>query len=139
MPFFVARRSFCKNGSPQGQLNKPCALLTACKDGVSVNFQNLTCFAALMRAKNSFLVFSSFKKSPRSAEVVVVAFAFCTPRICIQKCLASMTTPTPFAPMCVLKASAICSVSCSWICKRLANISTRRGILESPTTFLSGI
>ena len=44
-------------------------------------------------------------------------FCFSTPRIIMQRCLASMTTATPDGCSACMSASAICVVSCSWICK----------------------
>ncbi len=46
-------------------------------------------------------------------------FCFCTPRIIMHRCCASMTTPTPSALIESLIALAICCVSLSWICSRL--------------------
>ena len=52
---------------------------------------------------------------------------------------ASMTTPTPWGSSLRSIISAICTVSrsCTW--SRRANMSTRRGILERPTTFPLGM
>src|SRR5262245_33741536 len=44
----------------------------------------------------SMRVRSSFLKTPRTAEVMVVAPAFLTPRIVMQRWSASITTITPF-------------------------------------------
>src|SRR5262249_2050826 len=44
----------------------------------------------------SIRVRSSFLKTPRTAEVIVVAPAFLTPRIVMHRSIASITTITPF-------------------------------------------
>ena len=44
----------------------------------------------------SMRVRSSFLKTPRTAEVIVVAPAFLTPRIVMHRWIASITTITPF-------------------------------------------
>ena len=57
---------------------------------------------------------------PRTAEVIVRAPAFLTPRIVMQRCSASMTTMTPRASRISISESATCVVSRSWTCGRLA-------------------
>ena len=48
-----------------------------------------------IRCINSSRVRRSFMKAPVKAEVVVTEFCFCTPRICMHMCAASITTATP--------------------------------------------
>ena len=72
------------------------------------------------------------------AEVVIDEFCFSTPRIIMHRCFASMTTPTPLAPVTFSTLSAICRVRVSWICSRLAYMSTMRGILDRPMTLRLG-
>ena len=48
----------------------------------------------LIKFRNSVRV-SAFLNSPTNADVVVTEFCFCTPRIIIHKCMASITTATP--------------------------------------------
>ena len=57
---------------------------------------------------------------PRTAEVMVRAPAFFTPRMVMQRCSASMTTMTPRASRSSMSASATWVVSRSWTCGRLA-------------------
>ena len=52
-------------------------------------------YACLIRLRNSFLVLSSLRNTPEKADVVVIAFAFWIPLICMQVCDASITTATP--------------------------------------------
>lgn len=49
----------------------------------------------LMRVRNSLRVLTSSRKTPSMALVVATEFCFSTPRIIMQRCRASMTTPTP--------------------------------------------
>ena len=63
---------------------------------------------------------------------------FRTPRAVMQRCSASMTTPTPRAPSTRSMHSAICVVRRSCTCGRFAKISTARASLESPTMRQSG-
>ena len=72
-------------------------------------------------------------------EVTAIEFCFSTPRIIMQKCMASMTTPTPLGWMTSWIVSAIWTVSRSCTCSRRANMSTRRGIFERPTTLPFGM
>ena len=69
---------------------------------------------------------------PRSALVTVREFCFSTPRIIMQKCAASMTTPTPVGCSTSMIASAIWSVSRSWTWSRRAKTSTMRATLDRP-------
>jgi hypothetical protein len=46
-------------------------------------------------SRNSPRVRASVLKMPRMAEVIVWELCFCTPRITMQRCEASMTTATP--------------------------------------------
>ena len=71
-------------------------------------------------------------------EVTAIEFCFSTPRIIMQKCMASMITPTPRGLTAFWMASAICTVRRSCTCRRRAKMSTRRGILERPTTLPLG-
>ncbi len=72
-------------------------------------------------------------------EVTATEFCFSTPRIIMQKCIASITTPTPRGWMvsCIVSAIWVVSRSCTW--RRRANMSTSRGIFERPTTFPFGM
>ena len=45
--------------------------------------------------RNSSRVFASSRNDPSSALVIVFEFCFSTPRIIMQRCMASITTPTP--------------------------------------------
>ena len=45
--------------------------------------------------RNSSRVRASLRKRPRTADVTVCEFCFCTPRIIMQRWYASITTPTP--------------------------------------------
>ena len=47
------------------------------------------------RRRNSSRVFASSRNDPSSALVIVFEFCFSTPRIIMQRCIASITTPTP--------------------------------------------
>ena len=72
-------------------------------------------------------------------DVTAIEFCFSTPRIIMQKCMASITTPTPrgWSVSWIVCATWTVSRSCTW--SRRANMSTRRAILERPTTFPSGM
>src|SRR6266542_2213030 len=70
----------------------------------------VVCQLPWARRRNSSRVFGSSRKAPRSAEVIVLEFCFCTPRIIMQRWYASITTPTPFGSSTSHSASAICSV-----------------------------
>lgn len=50
-----------------------------------------------MSLRNSLRVEASRRKLPSMAEVTMLEFCFSTPRIIMQRCWASMTTPTPSA------------------------------------------
>ncbi|KAG1576907.1 hypothetical protein G6F46_015850 [Rhizopus delemar] len=65
-------------------------------------------------------------------------FCFSTPRIIMHMCWASMTTPTPAAPVTVWTAAAIWRLRFSWICRRRAYISTMRATLDKPRTRPAG-
>ena len=55
-----------------------------------------------------------------NVDVVVTEFCFCTPRITMHMCCASITTATPLGSRTCWIVLAICAVSFSWICSRLA-------------------
>src|SRR5439155_8178561 len=55
----------------------------------------------------SVRVLASERKTPRTAEVTVVAPAFLTPRIVMHRCSASMRTNTPLGSSAESRASAI--------------------------------
>src|SRR5205814_4978617 len=84
------------------------------------------------RARNSERVRASSLKEPRRQDVFITEFCFSTPRIIMQRCLASMTTATPPGCNVRMSASAISVVSCSWICNLRAKTSTMRATLERP-------
>ena len=87
----------------------------------------------LIKFINSERVFSSFKKMPEKADVVVEECCFCTPLICMQRCCASITTATPFGfKTCLVEQSFISSVNRSCTCNLLAKTSTILGILLKP-------
>ena len=68
------------------------------------------------------------------ADVVMRASCLRTPRIIEHRCSASITTATPCGCSSSLIKSATWRVIRSCTCSRRANISTMRGILESPIT-----
>ena len=70
--------------------------------------------------------------------LTAMVFCFSTPRIIMQRCRALTTTPTPCALSFDFRVSAIWTVSRYWTCSRRAKVSTMRGILLRPTTFLFG-
>src|SRR5262245_33322680 len=82
---------------------------------------------------NSSRVFWFDWKLPSIALVVTREFCFSTPRMRMQRCSASSTTPTPAGSSCSWIVFAICVVmrSCTW--RRRANTSTRRATLLMPT------
>jgi len=84
-----------------------------------------------MSFKNSFRV-GYFSNSPKKAEVVVTEFCFCTPRIIIHKCFASITTATPIGFSAFFIASKICVVNLSYTCNLLEKTSTTLAILLKP-------
>ena len=65
----------------------------------------------LIRFRNSFLVRAELRKTPENADVVVMAFAFCTPRMDMHVCIASMTTATPRGCRALSMQSLIWTVS----------------------------
>ena len=69
-----------------------------------------------MCEKNSCLVFASSLKTPRTEEVEVEDVVFCTPRIAMHMCFASITTATPRGRSTSQIACAICFPrrSCTW-------------------------
>src|SRR6266446_6140461 len=60
--------------------------------------------------RNSERVRASSLKVPSKQDVFMTEFCFSTPRIIIQRCFASTTTPTPAGRSVFIKASAICTV-----------------------------
>lgn len=68
----------------------------------------------LKRVKNSDLVLGLSRNSPSMQLVTVWLVVFCTPRITMHICEASMTTPTPAGSTAALTASAISFVNRSW-------------------------
>ena len=66
-------------------------------------------------------------------------FCFSTPRIDMQRCVASMTTATPSGAIFSRIVSAIWLVSRSCTCSRRLNTSTSRGILLRPMTLSLGM
>ena len=77
-------------------------------------------YACLIRLRNSFLVLSSLRNTPEKADVVVIAFAFWIPLICMQVCDASITTATPNGLSVSWMQSLIWTVSLSCTWSRLA-------------------
>ena len=71
-------------------------------------------------------------------DVAATEFCFSTPRMTMQKCMASMTTPTPRGWIVSWIVCAIWTVSRYWTWRRREYRSTRRGILDNPTTFPLG-
>ena len=59
-------------------------------------------------------VFWLLRKMPENALVVVIALDFCTPRMDMQVCMASITTATPRGWRLSWMQSRICSVRRSW-------------------------
>ena len=53
----------------------------------------------MRRSKNSLLVLGSSLKDPIMQEVTVLLLIFWTPRMTMQVCMASMTTPTPLTEL----------------------------------------
>src|SRR6267378_739108 len=60
--------------------------------------------------RNSERVRASSLKVPSKQDVFMTEFCFSTPRIIMQRCLASTTMPTPAGRSVFIKASAICTV-----------------------------
>ena len=79
------------------------------------------------------------RNAPSIALVTANEFCFSTPRIDMQRCVASQTTATPSGSIFSRIVSAIWLVIRSWICSRRANTSTSRGILLRPMTRLRGM
>ena len=70
---------------------------------------------------------ASFSNAPLKSEVVVTEFCFCTPRIIMHMCWASMTTATPrgLSVFCIQFFMSFVSLSCTW--SLLEKASTTRG------------
>ena len=67
-------------------------------DRIRESFQSSFFYRAqdcFIRFRNSLRVLAEERNAPEKAEVVVTAFDFCTPLICMHVCIASMTTATP--------------------------------------------
>src|SRR5699024_4469871 len=96
-----------------------------------------TCLPIMRKNRSSRA--GSVSNTPLLASVTVWLPGFLIPRMVMHICSASIMTMAPFGCMCSISASAICPVSCSWICSLLANTSTVLASLLSPTTFPSGI
>ena len=81
---------------------------------------------------NSARVSGRSRKAPSIAEVTAFEFCFSTPRISMQRWIASMTTATPRGWSASLSVFAICVVSrsCTWSPR--AKSSTTRASFESP-------
>ena len=92
-----------------------------------------------IRLRNSLRVRSSFRKMPLKADVVVMAFAFCTPLRVIHVCDASITTATPSGSRVSWMQSRIWVVSLSCTCSLRAKVSTTRAILLRPVMVPLGI
>src|SRR6185312_1339747 len=92
-----------------------------------------------IRRRNSSRVFGSSRNDPSTAEVTVVEFCFCTPRIIMHRCAASITTPTPRGLSTSVMACAMSTVRRSCTCSRREKMSTTRASLESPTIRPSGM
>src|SRR5579871_2738847 len=92
----------------------------------------------LSSERNSSRATLLLRNSPSMALVTVWGRCFSTPRIIIQKWLASHLTATPRGAMASWIASATCWVRRSCTCSRRANMFTIRGILLSPMTFFAG-
>ncbi len=82
---------------------------------------------------------ASFSNAPLKSEVVVTEFCFCTPRIIMHMCWASMTTATPrgLSVFCIQFFMSFVSLSCTW--SLLEKASTTRAILLSPVMYPFGI
>ena len=76
------------------------------------------------------------RKIPSMADVFITEFCFSTPRIIMQRCLASMMTATSSTSVAVFIARAISMVRSSWFCNRRAYISTILATLDRPMTNL---
>src|SRR6185312_1088161 len=70
--------------------------------------------------KNSCRVAGLSRKQPNMRLVTRSEPGLCTPRVVMQWCEALMMTPTPCGFSTSLMVLAICAVSFSWICSRLA-------------------
>src|SRR2546429_211618 len=70
----------------------------------------------LISSMNSARVSGRSRKEPSIAEVTAFEFCFSTPRMSIQRWIASMTTATPRGWRASFSVFAICVVSRSWPC-----------------------
>src|SRR5690606_33400484 len=71
-------------------------------------------------ARNSRRVRGSSRKAPSMRLVTMFTPVLCTPRVLMHSCAASITTATPRGFRTSCSVLAICAVSFSWICRRLA-------------------
>src|SRR5262249_20644333 len=93
----------------------------------------------LISSMNSARVSALSRKAPSIADVTALEFCFSTPRISMQRWMASTTTATPRGWRTSFKVLAICVVKRSWTCSRRLNISTSRGSFDSPTILREGM
>ena len=93
----------------------------------------------LISSRNSIRVRELLRKAPSMALVTANDRCFSTPRIAMQRCVASMTTATPSGWIFSSIVCAIWFVSRSCTCRRRLNTSTSRGILLRPMTFVFGM
>src|SRR5438093_1510385 len=93
----------------------------------------------LISSMNSARVSGRSRKAPSIADVTALEFCFSTPRMSMQRWIASMTTATPRGWSASFSVFAIWVVSRSCTCSRRLYISTSRGIFERPTIFLRGM
>src|SRR2546422_32612 len=93
----------------------------------------------LISSMNSARVSGRSRKAPSIADVTALEFCFSTPRMSMQRWIASMTTATPRGWSASFSVFAIWVVSRSCTCSRRLYISTSRGIFERPTIFLRGL
>ena len=91
-----------------------------------------------INSMNSMRVSTFDRKLPSMDEVMAMEFCFSTPRIIMQRCCASMTTPTPCGSRADRIVLAIWDVRRSWTCSRRLKTSTSRTILLSPMIFPLG-
>ena len=82
---------------------------------------------------------ASFSNAPLKSEVVVTEFCFCTPRIIIHMCCASITTATPRGKRVFWMQFFMSFINLSSTCSHLEKASTTRAILLSPVMYPFGI
>src|SRR5262249_54776818 len=93
----------------------------------------------LISSMNSARVSAFSRNAPSIAEVTAFEFCFSTPRMSMHMCSASITTATPrgWSTSSMVWAIWVVRRSCTW--SRRLNISTSRGIFDSPTIFRDGM